>query len=209
MAAKFQLVRYKAGKSTYEAICKPGTVLKFRQGKLGIDKVLESDDVWTNQQKGERPSDSDLEAAFGTSNPKECLLKIVSDGEVQLTAAERKEKVDKKRAEMINYLHKYYIDPRSNKPHPVVRLEEAFSQLKVRVDPDTPADRQVQDVVKKLPEILPVKKSEIELTLFVPHKHLGQVQGLMHDYAKVLSENWSGSGCSMQLTLTPGGMYAT
>ena len=93
------------------------------------------------------------------------------------------------------------------------------------MDPDTPADRQVQDVVKKLPEILPVKKSEIELTLFgtisrfwlaahlmpnkVPHKHLGQVQGLMHDYAKVLSENWSGSGCSMQLTLTPGGMYAT
>jgi ribosome maturation protein Sdo1 len=47
-----------------------------------------------------------------------------------------------------------------------VRIENAFEQMKVNVDPDVPAERQVQEkVLKKLPEILPIKRSEMSGTL--------------------------------------------
>jgi hypothetical protein len=52
-------------------------------------------------------------------------------GELQLTAAERQEKIDKKRKEIVNYIHKYYIDPKTKLPHPVVRIEGAIDEIKV------------------------------------------------------------------------------
>lgn len=43
---KPQIVKYKAGKNTFEVLTKTGTVLKFRKGQLGsIDNVLLADEV--------------------------------------------------------------------------------------------------------------------------------------------------------------------
>jgi hypothetical protein len=39
-----------------------------------------------------------------------------------------------------------------------------------------PADRQVQEVLKKLVGVLPMKKSEITGMLKVPHAHVGAAQ---------------------------------
>lgn len=43
--ANFQVVRYKGAKHTFEVMTKPGTVLKWREGQLGLDNVLMSDVV--------------------------------------------------------------------------------------------------------------------------------------------------------------------
>lgn len=40
-------------------------------------------------------------------------------GDYQESTKERKEKVEQKRKEIINYIHKYYIDPKTKVPHPV------------------------------------------------------------------------------------------
>jgi len=44
----------------------------------------------------------------------------------------------------------------------VTRIENALDTLKVRVDPDASAEKQVQDILKRLPEVMPVRKSEME-----------------------------------------------
>lgn len=74
-----------------------------------------------------------MQAAFETSDEKECAKIICLKGELQLTAAERQEKVDKKKKEIVNYIHKYYIDPKTKFPHPVVRIESAIDETKVRL----------------------------------------------------------------------------
>ncbi len=43
--SKFQVVRYKSGKHTFEVMTKLGAVLKYRAGQLGIGNVLEADIV--------------------------------------------------------------------------------------------------------------------------------------------------------------------
>jgi len=110
-----QVVRYKVGKSNFEILTKPGSVLKYREGKLGWDNVPFADVVYKNQAKGDKASAIELKAAFKTENENESMKIIAEKGELQLTTGERKDKVDKKRAEVINYIHKYYTDPKSKK----------------------------------------------------------------------------------------------
>jgi len=198
-------VRYKVGKDSFEILTKPGAVLKFKDGKLGFGNVLFADEIFADQNKGQRANEPDLIKVFGTSNVEEVAKKIIELGDLQLTASERKEKVDKKRAEMVNYIHKYYIDPRTKCPHPVLRIENAFEELKITVDPDTPAERQLQEkVLRRLPEVLPVKRSEMAGTLTVPHGVLGQAQGIIKKFASISAESYNADGCVMEIAIVPG-----
>jgi len=162
------------------------------------------DAIFKNIQKGERANKDDLKAAFGSDDFIECYKIIIEKGDLQTTSDERKEKVDKKKNEIINYIHKYYTDPKNNTPHPITRIELALDEMKVKVDPEIPTLRQVQDIVKRLPEIMPIKKIEQVGTLFVPHKFLGQAQGVIHKYGSVNRENYTNEGCSMEISFVPG-----
>jgi len=62
----------------------------------------------------------------------------------------------------------------------------------------------VQDIVKRLPEVMPIKKVEMVGNLFVPHKFLGQAQGIIHKYGNVSRENYTNEGCAMEISFVPG-----
>ena len=61
----------------------------------------------------------ELIGLFGTDNVEECCKQIVEKGDLQLSAAERKQQMDAKKAEIINIVHRNYIDPKTQLPHPV------------------------------------------------------------------------------------------
>jgi ribosome maturation protein SDO1 len=205
--ADIQIVKYKHGKVSFEVLTKPGTVLKFRKGQIGsLDNVLVSDDVWTDHRKGTRASKDELIAAFKTDVAATITKLIVEKGDLELSAAERKEATDKKRAEIVNYIHKYYINPQTKSPHPVSRIENALDTLKVRVDPDAPVDKQVQEVLKRLPEVMPVRKSEMEAKITVPHKYLAQAQGAIKKHAQIKGETYNDVGAVFEVAFVPGAM---
>lgn len=129
---------------------------------------------------------------------------IIEKGELELSAAERKEALEKKRAEIVTYLHKYYTDPKAKTPHPVVRIENALDQVKFRVDPDLPSDKQAQEAVKKIITILPMKKSEMGGTISLTHAHLGSAASILKKHARVLSENYTDTGCDYVVEFLPG-----
>jgi ribosome maturation protein SDO1 len=202
---KPQIVKYKAGKNTFEVLTKTGTVLKFRKGQLGsLDNVLLADEVFKNHNKGERASAAELKEAFGTENVKEILQTIVEKGELQLTEAERKEAIEKKRREIVTYLNKYFVDPKTKTPHPITRIENALEAIKARIDPDIPTDRQIADLLKKLPGVISLKKQEVEGTLFIPHQYIGQTAGVMQRYVRVTSDKYDDKGCHYGIAMVPG-----
>lgn len=108
-----QVVKHKVGKITFEIGTKKGSVLLFKQGSVTFDQVLDSDVIWKDLKKGDRASKEELIAAYGTDDTKKVAEQIVLKGELQLTDQERKDIVSKKRAEIINYIHKYYVDPKT------------------------------------------------------------------------------------------------
>mmetsp|Transcript_20251 Transcript_20251/g.30097 ORF Transcript_20251/g.30097 Transcript_20251/m.30097 type:complete len:276 (-) Transcript_20251:34-861(-) len=201
---KNQIVRYKKGKEHFEALTNTGAVGKFRKGLLGWDKVLFADEVFTDVSRGTRPTDDQLESTFGTTDSTTCLKEIIEKGELLLSAAERKEKVENKKNKVLNYLHKYYIDPKSNLPHPITRLENALVELKVRIDPDQSVEKQVTQIIKNMPAVLPIKKSIMRASITIPHKYTGACHGIIHQHAKVEKENWLADGCCMSIACAPG-----
>lgn len=143
-------------------------------------------------------------AAFGTTNQKEICATILDKGELELSAAERKEAVAKKRAEIVSYLHKYYTDPKANTPHPLVRIENALDEVKYRVDSDLPADKQALEAAKKIMLILPLKKSQMGGTMSLPHAHDGAGRGILKKFARVLSQNTTETGTDYVIEFLPG-----
>merc|ERR1712130_181694 len=197
-------VRFKQGKANFEVMVKPGTVKKYREGKLDLSSTIETNVIFKNQSKGDRANVAELASVFETEDNLECLKQILERGELQLTAAERKEMVDKKRSEIVNYVHKYYVDPKTKLPHPTARIERAIEELKFRISGEQSGERQAQELVKKLPNVLPIKKCEIVGYLKVPHKHMGSIGGAISKYVTVVNEKWDGEGCSMEVSLVPG-----
>jgi ribosome maturation protein Sdo1 len=62
----------------------------------------------------------------------------------------------------------------------------------------------MQDIVKRLPEVLPVKRSEIEATLVVPNAHMGAATGIIAKFARIGREEYSEAGCTIEIVLVPG-----
>eukprot|EP01126_Amoeba_proteus_P000881 TRINITY_DN1024_c0_g2_i7.p1 TRINITY_DN1024_c0_g2~~TRINITY_DN1024_c0_g2_i7.p1 ORF type:complete len:158 (+),score=19.54 TRINITY_DN1024_c0_g2_i7:340-813(+) len=146
---------------------------------------------------------------------------IAIKGTLQLTDAERKEIMRKKRNEigsllnslsnwknptqpksgystnylLVTYIHKYYVDPKTKTPHPALRIDNALNTLKYRVDPDVPVDKQVTEIMRNLPGILPVKKMEVTGVITIPHAFLGNSPQIIRDYATVKSERYIDTGC--------------
>lgn len=199
-----QLVRYKSDKTTFEVTVKPKTVPLFRKGKLGLDQTLLSTEIFRDVSTAETASDSELQSAFDTTNKTQVLQKILTDGDYQLSTEERKEMTEKKRKEIINYVHKYYIDPTTKKPHPVQRIENALERVRFTVDFKKTAEVQAKALVPKLIDQIPLKKSTIEATLSLSHQHMGKCMGIVQQYCKISAEKYTGQGVQYSISIIPG-----
>ena len=167
------VVKYKVGKDTFEIICKSETVMRYRNGKLSRDKVLVSDVIYQDANKGNRAKASDLSKIFGTTDQSQIVEKILIEGEYKLTTKENREKIDQQRRAIVNYIHTNFVDPKSGLPHPATRIDEVLTQIKLRVDPDTPAEYQFLKVRRQINDVIALKSLETMVTSatsVVPYK---------------------------------------
>lgn len=202
---KAQVVRFhhKPSKLKFEIMAKPGTVLKYRDGLLGIGKVLLTDQVFTNSVKGDLASAEDLSRVFETSNLTEVCEIIINKGEVQLTAAERKGMQEAKEREVIHLIHRNWMDPKSKRPHPPDRIRAAMAEAKFRVDPQKDALRQAEDAVKKMAGKLVFAKAVcMTARLTLKHAYVGTCSNIVSTHAKVLHTDWTGTGAIYTVELT-------
>ena len=152
------VVRLKIGKDNFEVLAKAGKVVPYREKKISLDNVLVAEVIFKNASRFQKVKNSDLKMAFGTDEIGLCLEKILQEGTFSLTKAEITAKVNEKKGRIIEYLHKYYFDPRPENPipHPITRLEGILKEMRYSVDADKSVDQQIKDVVKKIPDFLPV-----------------------------------------------------
>jgi len=204
MSGAGQIVRLKKGKQTFEVITNEGAVLKYRSGDTAWDQVLVTDTIYKNCGKGDQANEEDIRTAFDMSDMKEVLKNIIEKGELQVSAAERKEAMDKKKKEIIVYLHRNYIDPKSKLPHPIVRLEQALENSKYRVDADGQVVKQSQELIKALLGKLSFAKSEMEGVLSISHAYSGACANIVHAMAEVKKEDYTAEGVRWEVGVSPG-----
>ncbi len=203
----FNTAKIKKHGKTYEIVVDPDLALKYREGeKIPIEEIIKSDHIFYDANKGIMASEHELKEVFGTQDVYEIAKIILKEGEISLTSKHREEIRKKKLRKIIDIIHRNAVDPRTGLPHPVSRIEEAIKQAKVHINEFKSAEEQLNEIIKKLRLILPLKFSKKKVRVHIPSKYVGRAYSLVKKFGTVLKEDWLNDGsyiCEIEL---PGGM---
>lgn len=185
------IARIKVKGKHYEIFVDVEKALQFKKGSGNIDNVLSTNKVFYDSKEGLHVSDSDLMNAFGTADIKKIAEKIIKQGEIQIPKEFKdKERGDKKK-QIIDFLSRYAIDPRTDNPHTIERISSAIDEAGVSID-NKPIEQQITKIIEKVKTILPIRIKTKKLKLRIPSEHTGRVYGILSEYKE--NENWLPNG---------------
>ncbi len=194
------IARIKIKGKHYEILVDADKALQLKQGKpVSIENTLAIDKIFSDYKKGLNVSASDLQTAFDTSDIKTIAEKIIKSGEIQIPKEYKDKERENKKKQIVDFLSRYAIDPRTEKPHTAERISAAIEQAGISID-NKPVEQQISGALVKLKVILPIKIQTKKLKLRIPAEHTGRVYGLLQDYKE--SENWLANGdleCTINL----------
>ena len=195
MSDKVTVVRYTYSGDKFELLVKPDPAFDYKSGKLSeISKILISEEIYTDSNKGTRATNEKLNQVFKTTDPAKIAEIIMKKGELNLTTEQRKKMTSEKRKQLVTFIAKTYVDPRSHLPHPPLRIEQALDDGRVSIDPFKNIDEQVKDIVEKLRPIIPLKSENIILEISVPAQFVAQSYTVLKSTGTLKKEDWQTNG---------------
>ncbi|MDX1595336.1 MAG: ribosome assembly factor SBDS [Nitrosopumilaceae archaeon] len=193
--ADVTVVRYSFEGEKFEILVKPDPALDYKLGKKkDISSILVSDEIYTDSSKGTRASTDKLQKAFKTEDETEIAKIIMQKGELNLTTDQRRKMVEEKKKQLVSYISKTYVDPRSHLPHPPLRIEQAMKDARISVDPHKGVDEQVKDIVDKLRSIIALKSENLQLEIVVPAQYAAQSYSVLKSVGSLKTEEWQTNG---------------
>jgi ribosome maturation protein SDO1 len=203
------VIRHSVGGEKFEILVKPDPALEYKLGKRkDISTVLVSDEVYTDSSKGTRASTEKLLKAFNTQDTNAIMEQILRKGDLNLTTDQRRKMIGEKRKQIIEFIAKTYVDPRSHLPHPPLRIEQALEQARISIDPFKNTDEQAKDVVEKLRSIIPLKSENLLLEITVPAQYASQSYAVLKSTGTLKKEEWQNNGSLKAILEIPAGARA-
>jgi ribosome maturation protein SDO1 len=195
MADKFTVVRLILAGDRFELLVKPDPALEFKMGKRSdISGVLVSDEIYSDANKGSRASSEKLMKHFKTTDSVDIAKQILAKGELNLTTDQRRKMVEEKKRQIVQFINKSFVDPKTHLPHPIVRIETAMEEVRVAIDPFRRVEDQAKAIVDALRKILPLKSETVKLTVTVPPQFAGQSYSVLKSTGDLRSEEWLADG---------------
>ena len=193
--ADVTVVRYSHEGEKFEILVKPDPALDYKLGKKkDISSVLVSDEIYTDSGKGTKPATEKLVKAFKTEDPTEIAKIILQKGDLNLTTDQRRKMVEEKKKQIISFIAKTYVDPKTHLPHPPLRIEQAMKDGRVSVDPQKNVDEQVKDIVDKLRSIIALKSENLQLEIVIPAQYASQSYAVLKSVGSLKKEDWQNNG---------------
>ncbi len=201
------IARLKAQGHNFEILVDCSNALALREGKdLDMHDVLAAMQVFSDARKGLVASETAMKQLFGTSDPREVAKQIIQKGEIQLTQEYREKLREEKRKQIISIIHRNGVDPKTHLPHPPQRIENAFIEAKFHVDEFRPVQEQVQEALKKLRPILPIKFEVKEIAIKISPEYAPKCYSTVKTFGTILREEWQSSGNWIAVVELPGGL---
>ncbi|HET6399242.1 MAG TPA: ribosome assembly factor SBDS [Candidatus Thermoplasmatota archaeon] len=170
--------------------------------------VCAVDTVFTHWSDGKKASREELLKGFGTDEFVRVVERILLDGELQLTAEQRKRMGEAKHKRVVETILRNAWNPQTKTPHPRERIERALEEAKFRIDPLKRVEDQVQDAMKKLRPLLPIAFDRIKVAVKVPANHTGHAYGVLKHLGDVKKEEWQDDGSLIAVLEIPAGTQA-
>ena len=195
MVDKVTVVRFAVEGEKFELLVKPDPALEYKLGKRkDVSTILVSDEIYSDSNKGTRASTEKLMKAFKTTDSTIIATLILQKGDLNLTTDQRRKMVLEKRKQIVDFIAKTYVDPRSHLPHPPLRIEQAMDDARISVDPFRNTDEQTKDIVEQLRSIIPLKSENMILEILVPAQFAAQSYSVLKSAGTLKKEEWQSNG---------------
>jgi ribosome maturation protein SDO1 len=210
MSEKYTIARLTKDNEHFEVLVKPNKALDYRNGKISaITEVLIAETIYADANKGTRVAEEKLHKAFGTTEVLKIADAILKKGTLQLTTDQRRKMVEDKRKQIVDFISRQAVDPKTNLPHPPLRIENAMEQIRYPIDPYKPVEEQAKDIVKLLRPILPLKVEQMIVGVTIPAEYSVRSYGAIKSYGTIKKEEWRGDGSWYGQIEMPAGAYAS
>ena len=207
MVDKFSIAKYTFEGDRFETLVKPDPALDYKLGILkDINSILVSDEIYSDAGKGTRASSEKLQKAFKTEDATTIAEKIIEKGDLNLTTDQRRKMTSEKRKQVITFIAKTFVDPRSHLPHPPLRIEQAMTDARVSIDPFKNVDEQTKDIIEKLRSIIPLKSENLVLEISVPAQYVAQSYTVLKSTGVLKKEDWQPNGSLKAILEIPAGL---
>jgi ribosome maturation protein SDO1 len=192
---KYTVIRLNLDGNKFELLVKPDPALEYKLGKrTDLSNVLISDEIYSDANKGSRVGVEKLVKYFNTTDPTEISKQILSRGELSLTTEQRRKMVEEKRKQIIQYINKNFVDPKTHIPHPLTRIESALDQARLIIDPFKRPEEQIKTILDSLRKILPLKSESVRLTITIPPQFSAQSYSVLKTAGNFNGEQWLSDG---------------
>ncbi len=195
MSERYTVARITHDGEHFEILTKPKHALSYRLGKTtSVSEVLVTDTIFTDANKGLKASEEKLQEVFGTTDPLKIAAIILKKGTLQLTTEQRKQLVEEKRRQIVSFISRECVDPKTNLPHPPLRIEQAMKQIHYSIDTTRAVEEQAKEIIKLLLPIIPLKMEKITVAIRIPPEHASKVYGTVKGFGTIKKDQWMADG---------------
>ena len=208
MSDRYTVARITRNGEHFEILVKPQPALTYTMGKGPlISEVLVTDTIFTDASKGTKAGEEKLKAAFGTLDTRKVAETILKRGSLQLTTDQRRQMTAEKRKQIITFIARQAVDPKTNLPHPPLRIEQAMEEIRYSIDPFKETEEQAKDVIKLLRPILPLRVEQIQVAVRIPPEYAATAYGPVKGYGTIKREEWRADGSWFSIIEMAAGLY--
>jgi ribosome maturation protein SDO1 len=201
------LARLKKAGQVFEIDIDTNLALDYKTGKnIDIKDILRVEKIFSDAKKGMLASEIQMRQLFGTSDALEVAKIILEKGEIQLTTEYRNKLREQRKKQIIDIIHRNGVDPKTHLPHPITRIENALEEAKFHVDEFKPVQKQVEEALKSLRSILPIKFEIKEIAVKIPAKYAAKSYSIVKSFGKILKDEWQKDGSWVVMLEIPGGL---
>jgi len=195
------------GGKKFEVLVDPAKALDFKNGKDVLrEDLLASEEVYEDSSKGLRASGEELTKTFGTSDAFEIVKKIIKEGDVQVTAEQRKEMLEKVTKRISNIISRQGVNPQTGAPHPPERILRAMDEARVKIDYSKDAESQVDSIMKAIAPVIPIRFEKVQIGFNIPSQFSGKASSVIRKLGTVVKEEWKNDGSYLCMIEMPAGL---
>jgi ribosome maturation protein SDO1 len=209
MGEKHTIARMTKDNEHFEILVKPEKALDYRMGKIaGITEILVAETIFSDANKGTKMSEENIKKAFGTTDALKVAETILKNGTLQLTTEQRRKMIEDKRKQIVDFISRQSVDPKTKLPHPPARIENAMEQIRYSIDPFKPIEEQAKEIIKLLRTILPLKMEQVIVGVRIPAEYSARAYGSIKGFGTIKREEWRSDGSWFGEIEMPAGSYA-
>lgn len=193
----------------FEILVEPDAAQRLSQeaapNEPEVMEALAVEDVFIHARDGLRASREELMKGFGTHEIGPIALRILKEGDIQLTQEQRKRMVEQKLRRIVETITRNAWNPQTKTPHPKDRIERALEEAKFHVDPLKRVEEQVNEAMKKLRPLIPIAFERVRIAVRIPAEHTGPAYGHVRHLGDLQKEEWQSDGALIVVLEIPAG----